>query len=167
MLNSVCDFVKDLMPFDASKIIQGRSNFQVVDFSDDIVIVDVLTMSPSNSIEKYDYENEIMTYSNAIKGVFTIDFFGDNALSNASKFVNLQSSQKSIELQTDLNIGVFHSKSVKNLKEQVGTNYYQRYQIELVVYGIVETDVEVLRIDKVPVDIITDASDSVQIIVSK
>lgn len=166
MLNSLCDFIKDLMPFDASKIVQGRSNYQVVDFSDDIVIVDVLTMSPSNSIEKYDYENEIMTYSNSIKGIFTIDFFGDNSLSNATRFVNLQSSQKSIELQSTLRIGVFHSKSIKNLKEQVGTNYYQRYQIELVVYGITETEVEVLRIEEIPIEIVTNESEVNELIVS-
>lgn len=154
MITKVCDYIKDLMPFSEDKIIIGRTNFNVDDFSDDIIIVDVLNLVPTARNQTYNGTTEIMSYSTTSKINVTIDFFGANAFDNAIKFLNLQSSQKAIELQNSLLIGLFHSKNLKNLMEKVGTTYFNRYQLELVVISTSTTSISTLRIDTPVIDIV-------------
>lgn len=158
MITKVCDYIKDLMPFDASKIVIGRTNFNVEDFSDDFIIVDILNIVPSARNKTYNGTTEMMSYSTTSKTNVTLDFFGANALDNAMKFINIQSSQKALELQNSLQIGLFHSKNLKNLMEKVGTTYFNRYQIELVVISTSTTDIETLRIDTIQIDVIDDST---------
>jgi hypothetical protein len=145
MLNLVCDYVKGLLNFDETKIVIGRLNFEANDFNENFIVVDSLNMKPLGTTEKWN--NDVMIYCTRISANITIDFLGNNSLQNASNFINLQSSQNASDLQNELNIGVFHSKSIKNLKEQVGLNYYMRYQIELVVMTTLETEVNTLNIE--------------------
>lgn len=154
MLIKVCDYVKDILTFDADKIVIARANYTLKDFTSDLIVVDLLTMTPLGKNESYNKVSEKLTLATNVNANITLDFYGDNALINATNFINMQQSQTAIDLQRTLGIGVFHSKNIKNVKEKVGVNYYSRYQIELVINGIISKEIDTLRIDTVDFDVL-------------
>lgn len=164
MLIKVCDYIKELLTYDSSKIVAGRTNLTIDDFTQDFIIVDILTLSPIYRNEDYSGTTEIMKYYTTTKANITVDFFGTNALTHAMNFLNLQSSQKATELQATLGVGLFHTTNIKNLMEKVGTTYFNRYQIELVLLSSNSSDVSTLRIDTVVADIKTDVIKKIGVI---
>jgi len=154
MLKKVCDYVKNILDFDATKIIIARSNYTLKDFTSDLIVVDLLVMTPIGKEETYNGTTEKSNYNTQVRANITLDFYGDNALINASDFINLQQSQEAFELQNTLGIGVFHSKNIKKVMEKVGVSYYNRFQIELSINGIITKEIDTLRIDEIQFDVL-------------
>jgi len=138
-------------------IIVGRENFDRIDTSKSFIIVD--NLDPGSPIgTNYDYDGDIEeeNFSIPVLGVFTIDFYGTNALTNAKAFIVKQRGQLSLELQRDLKITVFHTLRITNLKSIDGSTYNDRRQIEVNVQYNEELTVDTLRIDTAAVNIIND-----------
>lgn len=135
-------------------IVIARTNYQDLDFTQDLAVIDVLQTTPVSRSQEFDGELEEMTYIVYNSTQATIDFYGDNALDNANKLVALLDSQTAYEYQRDNGIEVYHNKTLTNLKNIQGVTVYERYQLEIVVkYNKTLTEA-VRRIDTAQTDVI-------------
>jgi len=80
---------------------------------------------------------------------FTLDFYGDNAYTNANKFVALLRSEKANWYLKDYNLSMLNANSIIDLKDLLGTDYTNRYQVEVSVNYFVNVAINTLRIDSV------------------
>ena len=137
---------KDL--FENVDTILGRENYKNTDFKKDLIVVD--SLSPAVPISNMDTFNgivELMNYDTYVRQLATVDFFGDNAETNANKFLALLRSQKATELKEVNKLNVFPANSITKLSELVGTTYYNRYQVEVNLKYTIEVGLKTLRID--------------------
>jgi hypothetical protein len=147
-------YIRDLLDYSESLIKFGRDNAELENTDINYIVVDELASVPMGGAEQFDGVLESMSYGRAMVGGFTINFYGTNAYINSRKYQLLQGSQKSYELQRDLKIAVYHSSNVADLRYLGGTQYSNRYEIELKV-GYYETaDVDTLRIDTLELDVL-------------
>lgn len=151
MINiQVADFTKALMNDTNLIIILGRENFENVDFTQDIILIDSLTPARNISVtDSYNGTDEIQTFTTYFNQLFTLDFYGDNAYNNANKFIALLRSEKANWYLKDYNLSMLNANSMIDLKDLLGTDYTNRYQIEVSVNYFVNVDIETLRIDSV------------------
>lgn len=146
----VADFTKALMNDENLIIIIGRENFENVDFTQDIIVIDSLTVAKNISVtDSYNGTDEIQTFTTYFNQLFTLDFYGDNAYSNANKFIALLKSEKANWYLKDYNLSMMNANSLIDLKDLLGTDYTNRYQVEVGVNCFVNVDIETLRIDSV------------------
>lgn len=128
--------------------VMARTNYKNVDYTSDLIVVDDLTPAvPLSNIDRFDGDSEVMNYDTFVSQLVTIDFYGDNSLDNANKYLGLLRSQKATELKRTYDLNVYSVSSITDLKEQVGTNWYNRYQIELTISYMINVQVDTLRID--------------------
>jgi hypothetical protein len=151
---SLANYIKDLLVHNASLVLIGRENFRTENTSEAYIIIDELISTPVASSYEFDETLETETFSTVISADYTIDFYGTNARTNASKFIALQKSQKAYELQRDLGIQVNHVTTLNNLKKIEGSKYSNRYQVSLSVVGNETQVIDTLRIDTAEVEII-------------
>jgi hypothetical protein len=149
-------YTRDLLDHDASLIVIGRENVDKANSSDDYIAVDELVSIPAGASQEFDGNSEEQTFSVQMKGDFTINFFGDNARANAVKWVTLHGNQESYELQRDLGFAVYHATSFRNLKNLEGSQYKNRYEIEISLYFNETTTIDTLRIDTSEITFIVD-----------
>lgn len=151
MINiQVADFTKALMNNEDLIIILGRENFENVDFTQDIILIDSLTPTRNiSSTDSYNGTDEIQTFTTYFNQLFTLDFYGNNAYTNANKFIALLRSEKANWYLKDYNLSMMNVNSMIDLKDLLGTDYTNRYQVEVSVNYYVNVDVETLRIDSV------------------
>jgi hypothetical protein len=64
------------------------------------------------------------------------------------KFLGLQNSQNARDLQKKYKITVYKGTNVNNLKQQVGSRYYERYEVEIMVQFVETEQINTLRIDE-------------------
>lgn len=146
----VADFTKALMNDEDLIIILGRENFENVDFAKDLILIDSLTVARNiSSTDSYNGTDEIQTFTTYFSQLFTLDFYGDNAYSNANKFIALLRSEKANWYLKDYNLSMMNANSIVDLKDLLGTDYTNRYQVEVSVNYFVNVDIETLRIDSV------------------
>lgn len=150
----VADFTKALMNDENLIIIIGRENFENVDFTQDIIVIDSLTVAKNISVtDSYNGTDEIQTFTTCFNQLFTLDFYGDNAYSNANKFIALLKSEKANWYLKDYNLSMMNANSLIDLKDLLGTDYTNRYQVEVSVNYFVNVDIETLRIDTINYEI--------------
>lgn len=151
MINiQVADFTKALMNDEELIIILGRENFENVDFTQDIILIDSLTHARNiSSTDSYNGTDEIQTFTTYFNQLFTLDFYGDNAYNNANKFIALLRSEKANWYLKDYKLSMMNANSLIDLKDLLGTDYTNRYQVEVSVNYFVNVDIETLRIDSV------------------
>ena len=150
----LAEYCRDLITF-TGNIAVGRHNFDRAATPTDFIIIDSLgPSSPSGRTYGYDGDAEQETFSAHVRGDFTLDFYGATAETNAYKFVALQGSQKSYELQRDLGFSVGHCGQIANLRSLDGAQYNGRYQVQLILNYQTSAVVDTLRIDEAVVDII-------------
>jgi hypothetical protein len=102
---------------------------------------------PDGILEEFDGDAEQQQFDVSMKGSFTINFFGTDARANAVKWLARHRSQLSRETQRDLSIRVYHATNLRNLKALEGSQFNNRYEIEIQVrYNETET-INTLRID--------------------
>lgn len=154
--DTLATYTKDLLTFNPSLIVIGRENANKVDSGKNYIVIDELFSIPEGRSNDFDGDTEEQTLSVLMKGDFTIDFHGEDARANAVKWVALHGSQKGYELQRDLELTVYHATSFRDLKLLEGSQYKNRYQIEIKLqYTITET-IETLRIDTAQTTLIVD-----------
>jgi len=138
------------------KVIVARENYLESDFNANIAVVDDLTITPIGRSNSFDGDAEDLTYSVRNKGVFTIDFYGPDALTNGNIFIARLNSQDAHEYTRDNDIEVFNNTTLTNIKKLQGKTTYNRYQVEITVKYTEEFTDAVLRIDTAEYTIITD-----------
>lgn len=155
MINiQVANFTKALMNDINLIIILGRENFENVDFTKDLILIDSLTAAKNiSATDSYNGTIEIQTFTTYFNQLFTLDFYGDNAYSNANKFVALLRSEKANWYLKDYNLSMLNANSIIDLKDLLGTDYVNRYQIEVSVNYFVNVDIGTLKIDTINYEI--------------
>lgn len=154
--DDLANYTKDLLTYDASLIVIGRENMRKVNSSLGYIVIDELVSVPAGTPQSFDGDAEKQEFAVQMKGDFTLDFYGTNARTNAVNFQALQGSQKSYELQRDLGFAVYHATSFRNLKNLEGSQYKNRYQIEVSLYYNEVITVDTLRIDTAQTTFIID-----------
>ena len=155
MINiQIADFTKALMNDEDLIIILGRENFENVDFTKDLILIDSLTPAKNiSAMDSYNGTSEIQTFTTYFNQLFTLDFYGDNAYTNANKFVALLRSEKANWYLKDYNLSMLNANSIIDLKDLLGTDYVSRYQIEVSVNYFVNVDIGTLKIDTINYEI--------------
>lgn len=147
-------YTRDLLLHDGSLIVIGRENMVKVNSDLNYILIDELVSVPAGSTNHFDDSAEVQNFVVQMKGDFTLDFYGVNARANAVSWFTKHKSQKSYELQRDLGFAVYHATSFRNLKSLEGSQYKERYQIEVSLYFNEVSAVDTLRIDTAQVSLI-------------
>lgn len=150
-------FIRDLLVLPESVINIGRENFDREDFTALQIVVDTLGQAtPLSKNESFDGVAEEIEYAQQWQAPCTVDFYGDGAFEEATKFLLLVQSQASYELQRDNGISIYHSSALTDVKSLTGEQYSERYQLALNVQYTISAKVDTLRIDTAQVTIISE-----------
>jgi len=148
-------YVRDLLVHPEQFIKAGRVNFNRQEFEQPYIVVDSLSPDvPLASSTKYDEVNEQMQYSELVSRAFTFDFYGPTAAILCRDFRIMARTEKSLDIQRDLNITVFHPGAATNVKQLTGQQYGERMQLECQVHYSPSLIVDILRIDTAQLRII-------------
>ena len=148
-------FIRDLLVYGEQLIRIGRQNYDITDFTIGYIGVD--SIGPARRLasgEKYDGTLEVMQYQQQWIAPVTVSFYGDEAWSTAANFALLIQSQKSLELQESLEIGVFQAIGLTDVKMLTGQQYGERQELTLNVRYATTANVDTLRIDTARIDLI-------------
>jgi len=151
-------FIRDLLTYDEQLIRIGRQNYDITDFTIGYIGVDSLGASRRlASGEKFDGTLERMTYQQQWIAPVTVSFYGTDAWSTATNFAMLIQSQKALELQESLGIGVFQASGLTDVKMLTGQQYGERQEITLNIRYATSVNVGTLRIDTAITEIRTES----------
>jgi hypothetical protein len=149
--------IRDLLPHPEELIRFGRLNEEREWFSDDYIVVDRLAPGqPITRSERYDGVEEELTLSTRMRQPVTIDFFGENAYTNAEKLQLLLKSDKSLDLQEQYAVTMGGVNQITDVKALTGQQYGNRVQVELVIQYSPSITLDVLRIDTAVVETMSD-----------
>jgi len=141
-------FVRDLLGYNEQLIRIGRQNYDITDFTIGYIGVDSLGASRRlASGEKYDGTLEQMTYQQQWMAPVTISFYGTDAWATATNFALLIQSQKALELQEALGLGVYQASGLTDVKMLTSQQYGERQELTLNVRYATSAAVDTLRID--------------------
>ena len=157
VLKKLALFTRDVLSYDENLIRIGRQNFQRKEFEEDYIVVDGIGAStPTGRIESYDGDTEVQSIGVRSTKPCTLDFYGDNAFTNAAEFRLSLRTQLAYELQKDLGIGVYGVSTETDVKALTGQQYGNRVQLELNVQYCETIDVDTLRIDEAQFEFLKD-----------
>ena len=83
----------------------------------------------------------------------TLSFYGPNAWTTATQFGLLIQSQKALELQESLGLGVYQVSTITDVKILAGMTYGERQDMTLNVRFAISVDVNTLRIDTAELEV--------------
>lgn len=150
-------FVRDLLSHDEDLIKKGRLNKIQMLSTLNYIAVDAI--APAQTIARSDAYNgtsEVMTYSQQYRMPVTVDFYGKDAHANAARFAVLIGSHIAQQLQKRYTLRVGSTSGVTDVKALTGQQYVNRVQVALTLHYTQHVDVDVLRIDTAPIEVITD-----------
>lgn len=149
-------FTRDLLGHDESLIKKGRLNeAQALDTTPYIAVDAIAPATPITRGDAYDGVAEVMTYHTEYRMPATLDFYGTNAHANASKFAVLVNSHASQSLQKRYTLRVGATSGVTDIKALTGQKYVNRVQVAVTLRYTQHVDVNVLRIDSAPIEVIS------------
>lgn len=154
ILDKLANFTKDLLQYDEKKIIISRTNFDRMDTTDDLIVIDNILSTPIANSISYDGENQII--STVFVGDFQILFYGVDALQNAIAWQNMLLSQLAVDLKSELGIHIFNTTTHNNLRIEDGTNYDELYQCDFKVRYCESTTISVDPIDNAELTFLND-----------
>jgi hypothetical protein len=150
-------FLRDLLMLSESVINIGRQNFNRNDFTSLQIVIDTIggatRLSGNNT---FDGVTEQIEYAQQWQAPCTINFYGDGAFQEATKFSLLIQSQAGYELQRDNGITVFESNALTDVRSLTGEQYSERYELGVNVQYTISAKVDTLRIDTAQTTIIED-----------
>lgn len=145
----LADFTQDLLVQPDGVIVIGRANVSRDDFNALQIAVDQLDSGTMISFtENYDGDAEVMTYSQIQKAYFTLSFYGDDALTQATKFSTLSRSETGINLQINSGITVYNFGTIRDVKLLTGSQYSNLYELQFTMRYATSGTEDILRIDK-------------------
>jgi hypothetical protein len=150
-------FVRDLLAYNEALIKIGRQGDEITDFTTGYIGVD--SLGPAVRLasgERFDPVAESMGYQQQYTEPVILSFYGDGAWARANVFSLLVRSQKSLELQTSLGIGVYQTSAIVDVKILTGQQYGERYEIQINVQYSISVEVATKRIDKEQITVISE-----------
>lgn len=155
-LISLMLIVRDLLSHDEELILKGRANEEQILSSTNYIAVDALAPAqPLSRSDNYDGEAEVATYAQSYRQPVTVDFYGDDAATNATRFSVLLGSYLARDLQVKYGIRAGAVTGVTDLKNLTGQQYGNRLQVELVIHYTQTVNVDLMRIDSAPIEVIS------------
>ncbi len=149
--------IRELLPHPEELIRFGRLNDEREWFDGDYIVIDRLAPGqPLTRGQRYDGEVEELTLSSRMRQPVTIDFFGENAYTNAEKFQLLLNSDKALDLQEQYAVTVGGVSQITDVKALTGQQYGNRAQVELVIQYSPSITLNALRIDTAVVETMSD-----------
>lgn len=151
MINEqIATYTQNIMNDVNLTIVIGRENYEYLDFNSDLILIDSLTKAtPISNLDSYNGDDEIQTFHTIYEQLFTFDFYGDNAYSNAQKFIALNRSEKALWEMKATEITAFYPNGITDLKNLFGTQQSNRFQVEATINYKVDVSIETLRIDTI------------------
>lgn len=156
ILSKFADYVGNLLSYDQDLIVLGRENLNRLDLNESYIIIDSINQEVIAKSESFDSDAEVMTYIANVKVFCTLNFYGTNAQTNKNNFITLQSSQNSYELLRDNNFNVHYTSRTNNVKSIDGSDFNNRYEIEMNLIYNEKSTVDTKRIDTLITTIIKD-----------
>lgn len=142
-------FTRDVMELDEKFIINGRSNYEKLNFNDDLLVVDgIPAYNAQSTTSKYDGQKEIQTISTLYSSEYNVTFYGEKALDNAVKWQALAKSERGLQTMIKYGISIYNVKSIQDIKLLTGTQYKNCLQIGFTMDYIEKNEIETLRIEK-------------------
>lgn len=157
LLIKLAKLIRDITGKPESEIKIGRENLDQTDFATGYITVDSLAGSNIlSSGEKFDEDNEQMSYDNIFKTEALIECYGDTAHATANRLVGLLRSQDAADKKYTLGITVYRVSSVQDIKQLTGQKYGNRLQLSVMVEDSRRVDIATKRIETVPFKILTE-----------
>ena len=150
-------FVRDLLGYNEQLIRIGRQNYDIEDFTVGYIGVDSLGAAQRlASGEKYDSTLEKMTYQQQWQAPVTLSFYGADAWATATRLALIIQSQRSLELQQLLGLGVYQASGITDVKMLTGQQYGERQELTLNISYSTAADIDTLRIDTAKIELRTE-----------
>lgn len=147
ILEQIANFTTDMMEFDPTKVIIGRTNYVNINFDDELILIDMLTSNPIGRSSKYNPTLDSMEYQTLMKGIVTVSFYGDLAFDNAARFITMMESEEAISSAYTNEITYRFPTRIQNLGRLTGTTHNERYEIEMIVQYVQKTIRDKLSIE--------------------
>lgn len=147
-LKAVARFVRDLLGYDEQLIKFDRRNVQASDFSTSYIVVN--GSQPQAVLARgklFDGDAEVMTYSASVSHAIVLEFYGDEAYSNAEKFLMLSESQRANELRRAQALTIMAVSNITDVGQLLGQSHGNRVHLSFNVQYAPAHDVQTLRID--------------------
>lgn len=150
---NVARYVRDLLSYDENLIQFDRKNTQETNTVTSYIVVNGSSIANVLSHgASYDGNTEIIEYSASEVQSITLEFYGDNAYSNAKSFSLLSQSQKAREVSRDLELTIKNISSVTDVKQLLGYQYGNRVHVEFNIQYCPSVSVDTLRVDAAQYD---------------
>lgn len=154
---NVARYIRDLLDYDENLIQFDRKNTQQSDAVTSYIVVNgsgvdnVLAHGSS-----YNADSEIMEYSSSTAKPITIEFYGNDAYTNAKNFTVLNQSQKAREVSRNLGLTIKNVAQATDVKQLLGYQYGNRVHIDFNIQYCPAINVDTLRVDATQYDILVD-----------
>ncbi len=156
-LIKIAKFVRDLLDYDEQLIKFDRTDTQRNDLTTSFIVVNSSSISnKTSSGSNYDGDSEIMNYNDQFQQAIILEFYGDLAYNNSSKFSLIVASQKAADLKRTLGISISNVSTATDVKQILGSAHGNRVHIEMNVNYSPSVDVEILRVDTAEFEFIED-----------
>lgn len=147
-LKAVARFVRDLLGYDEQLIKFDRRNAQVSDFSTSYIVVNgAMPQSVLARGQRFNGDAEVMTYSASVSHAIILEFYGDEAYSNAENFLMLSESQRANELRRAQGLTIMAVSNITDVGQLLGQTHGNRVHLTFNVQYAPAHDVQTLRID--------------------
>ncbi|MES3469608.1 phage neck terminator protein [Citrobacter europaeus] len=147
-MKAVARFVRDLLDYDEQLIKFDRRNVQASDFSTSYIVVNgSLPQSVLARGQRFNGEAEVMTYSASVSHAIVLEFYGDEAYSNAENFLMLSYSQAANELRRTHSLTIMAVSNIIDVGQLLGQSHGNRVHLSFNVQYAPARDVQTLRID--------------------
>lgn len=147
-MKAVARFVRDLLDYDEQLIKFDRRNVQASDFSTSYIVVNgALPQAVIARGQRFNGAAEVMTYSASVSHAIVLEFYGDEAYSNAENFLILSESQRANELRRAQALTIMAVSNITDVGQLLGQSHGNRVHLSFNVQYAPAHDVQTLRID--------------------
>lgn len=145
---AVARFVRDLLDYDEQVIKFDRRNIISSDFAASYIVVNgSLPQSVLARGQRFNGDTEVMTYTAAVSHSIVLEFYGDNAYTNAESFLMLSESQLANELRRKNALTIMSVSNIIDVGQLLGQSHGNRVHLSFNVQYAPARDVQTLRID--------------------
>ncbi|EME3603719.1 hypothetical protein ACROQ8_004710 [Yersinia enterocolitica] len=145
---AVARFVRDLLDYDEQLIKFDRRNIISSDFAASYIVVNgSLPQSVLARGQRFNGDTEVMTYTAAVSHSIVLEFYGDNAYTNAESFLMLSESQLANELRRKNALTIMSVSNITDVGQLLGQSHGNRVHLSFNVQYAPARDVQTLRID--------------------
>ncbi|MDR0454703.1 MAG: hypothetical protein LBH05_07835 [Deferribacteraceae bacterium] len=131
-MKTLCIYIQKLLDYPPELIVIGRMNFERSNLKGEYIVVDETEIVIKGQTLNYDHKTDTEFYTVYKSSRCVISFYGDNAKDTLIRFAALQKSQKSNDLQSELNTAIYRCHNPRHLKTQDGTQWNELWQVNIV-----------------------------------